>query len=131
MRTDRYNLERFTRAQNAGGAFFYALEELRAGLKRGHWIWFVMPRLIGPGYSSMSQYYAIRDRWEARAYLRHPVLGPRLLRCVEAVLAARGRTLLEIFGEVDEVKVRQCAELFASVALTDTSHLFLKLLCKA
>ena len=133
--TDRYNLNRFVWAQDRPvrtgfgqyhSEYEIALAELRAGKKRGHWIWFVIPRLTGT--SSMSQYYGLGNRWAARAYLKHPVLGPRLLRCVEAILAARG-TLLEVFGDVDAAKVRQTAELFASLNVA-SSHLFLKLLCK-
>ncbi len=124
---DPHNLARFVRAQNSCGTYWNALAELRAGRKVSHWIWYVMPRLTGT--STMSQYYGLGTRWAARAYLKHPVLGPRLLRCVEAVLANRGRTLLEIFGDVDEAKVRECAELFSSVANAD-AILFLQLLCK-
>src|SRR5687768_1269906 len=107
--TDPYHLDRFLRVQEWRGTYRQALIELRAGKKVGHWIWFVMPRLIGPGYSTTSEYYAIGSRWEARAYLRHPTLGTRLVECVRAVLAARGRTLVQIFGPVDAAKVRQCA----------------------
>ncbi len=121
---DPYNLDRYLRAQDRGCAYQWALYELRCGKKKSHWIWFVMPRLTGS--SRMSQYYGLGNRWAARAYLRHPVLGPRLLRCVEAVLACRN-TMLQIFGAVDAAKLRQTAELFASV---DGGPLFLHLLCK-
>lgn len=130
--TDPHRLDRYLRAQEcpapgyALASYRRALAELQAGRKRSHWIWYVFPRLTGT--STMSQYYGLGDRWAARAYLRHPVLGPRLLRCVEVVLACK-RTLLEIFGPVDEAKVRQTAELFASVADRD-AVLFLHLLCK-
>ena len=124
--TDHYNLRRFLLAQNVGRTYDIALSELRAGKKRSHWIWYVMPRLIGVGYSSMSTYYAIGNRWEARAYLRHPILGARLLACVQAVLKCNG-TLLSIFGDIDAPKVRQCAELFASVS---DDPIWLHLLCK-
>lgn len=116
---DRYNLRRFTLAQDARGTYRQAIAEVRAGKKTSHWIWFIMPRtlqrLAGVNYSPMSEYYALASRWEARAYLKHPVLGRRLMRCVEAILAVRHRTLLEIFGPVDALKVRECAALFASL----------------
>lgn len=124
MRTDRHNLARYIRAQEWRGIYRQAYAELRAGRKRTHWIWFILPRLGGT--SEMSTYYGLGNRWAARAYLAHPVLGQRLLRCVEAILASPN-TLYEIFGAVDEEKVRDTAELFASI---DNNGIWLTLLCK-
>ena len=126
-RCDPHDLKRFLVAQQYRGTYRQALAELTAGTKRTHWIWFVMPTLPWPGSSAVSAYYALGGRRAARAYLRHPVLGPRLLACVRAVLAVRGRTLLEIFGPLDEPKVRSCAALFASLGV-DT--VFFRLLYK-
>lgn len=116
---DRYDLQRFVRAQNSDGMYERALCELIFGKKRTHWIWFVFPRLIGLDYSSTSTYYALPNRWAARAYMRHPILGPRLIECVRTVLKHRRRWLIDIFGLVDAAKVRQCAKLFASLAGAD------------
>lgn len=123
-----HNLRRFVRAQDRDSSYHQALAEIQAGRKVTHWIWFVFPRLIGPDYSEMSEYYAIKDQQEAEAYLRHPVLGPRLVECARAVLANQDRTLLEIFGPVDGPKVRQCAELFGSLPGADP--VFKRLLAK-
>jgi uncharacterized protein (DUF1810 family) len=78
---DPYNLERFVTAQNAGGTYERAIEELRRGRKTSHWMWFVFPQIAGLGQSHMSRTYAIASLDEAKAYLRHPVLGPRLTEC--------------------------------------------------
>lgn len=123
--SDKHNLTRFVAAQNYKATYAQSLCELKAGKKRTHWIWFVLPRLIGPGYSTMSTYYALANRWEARAYLKHPVLGSRLIECVETILQTRG-SLASIFGP-DESKVRQCAWLFASVS---NDPIWVNLLCK-
>jgi uncharacterized protein (DUF1810 family) len=105
-------LQRFVDAQDRGGVYQQALTELRAGRKRTHWIWFVFPQLAGLGQSAMSREYAISSLDEAAAYLRHPVLGPRLVECVDAVRAARGRSIDEVFGP-DAVKFRSSMTLFA------------------
>ena len=89
-----------------------AVRELRAGRKIGHWIWYEFPQLAGLGRSSMSVRYAISGIDEARAYLAHPVLGPRLIECCEALLVDRGRDAVEILGPVDAVKVRSSMTLF-------------------
>ena len=117
-----FDLERFVRAQ-AGGVYEAALTELKAGKKRGHWMWFIFPQMRGLGRSAMSEFYGISGEEEARAYLAHPVLGPRLRECVAAVRAWEGeRTLEEMLGEVDAMKFRSCLELFEGVArLTFTS----------
>jgi uncharacterized protein (DUF1810 family) len=110
---DPYDLNRFLRAQERDYA--RALSEIRAGRKVSHWMWYIFPQYQGLGYSSTSQHYAIKSRDEARAYLDHPVLGPRLIECVRAVLDVKGRTAHEIFGSPDDLKLRSCATLFASV----------------
>ena len=89
-----------------------AVRELRAGRKTGHWIWYEFPQVAGLGRSSMSVRYAISGLDEARAYLSHPVLGPRLLECCEALLLNRGRDARDILGPVDAVKVRSWSTLF-------------------
>ena len=111
---DPFDLERFVRAQE--GVYEAALAELRAGRKRSHWMWFVFPQLAGLGTSPMAQRYAIGSLAEARAYLGHPVLGPRLRACAETLLGVEGRTVHEILGSPDDLKLRSCATLFAAVA---------------
>ena len=108
--SDPFRLQRFVDAQD--GVYQRALGELRAGRKRTHWIWFVFPQLAGLGSSAMSQEYGISSLEEAVAYLRHPLLGPRLVECVEAVLAVEGRSVEDIVGP-DAVKVRSSLTLFA------------------
>ncbi len=105
MSDDPYNLQRFVAAQS-GGVYDGALAELRRGNKTGHWIWFVFPQIAGLGFSDMSRFYAISSLDEARAYLAHPVLGPRLRECAQAVADAADRTAEQILGEIDAVKVR-------------------------
>lgn len=107
---DPWDLARFLREQV--GTHDAAVRELRAGRKTGHWIWFELPQLAGLGRSSMSVRYAISGIEEARAYLRHPVLGPRLVECCEALLVHRGRDAADILGPVDAVKVRSSMTLF-------------------
>ena len=111
---DLYHLSRFVQAQQ--GDFERALAEITAGKKRTHWMWYVFPQFDGLAYSSTSKYYAIKSTAEARAYLAHPVLGPRLLRCAEAALGVEGRSATEIFGSPDDLKLRSCATLFACVS---------------
>jgi uncharacterized protein (DUF1810 family) len=104
-----HDLDRFLEAQE--GVYPQALEELRAGRKRSHWMWFVFPQFDGLGASPTSRRYAIRSLDEARAYLRHPVLGPRLLECTEAVHGLDGVTARQVFGP-DDVKFRSSMTLF-------------------
>jgi uncharacterized protein (DUF1810 family) len=111
---DPFNLERFVRAQERD--YGRALAELRDGRKRSHWIWYVFPQLEGLGISATSRLYGIKSRAEAQAYLAHPVLGPRLVECAEALLHVEGRSASEIFGFPDDLKVRSCATLFALVS---------------
>ena len=98
------------------GDYHQALSELRDGRKRSHWMWYIFPQYDGLGSSAMSKRYAIKSVAEAEAYLRHPVLGPRLHECAELLLAIEGRSAFEVFGVPDDMKLRSCATLFASVS---------------
>ena len=118
---DAFNLERFATAQKP--IFKAALDELKAGRKRTHWMWFIFPQLRGLGSSPTAQFYGIASLAEARAYLTHPVLGPRLVACTEAVLATKGKSLQEIFGSPDDIKFRSSMTLFA-LASNDDGSLF-------
>ena len=109
-----HDLNRFVQAQ--ADDYEQALAEIRSGRKQSHWMWYIFPQFDGLGFSSTSKRYAIKSLAEARAYLDHPVLGPRLLECAEAVLGVEGRSALEIFGSPDNLKLRSCATLFASVS---------------
>ena len=111
---DPYDLERFVRAQR--GHYGQALLEIKAGAKRTHWMWYVFPQLYGLGSSPTSQLYSIRSRGEAEAYLRHPILGPRLIESAEAALAVVGRSAHGIFGSPDDWKLRSSATLFSLVS---------------
>jgi uncharacterized protein (DUF1810 family) len=113
---DEYRLERFVAAQDARDTYARALAELRAGAKRSHWMWFVFPQITGLGSSPMAQEYAISGLAEARAYLTHPVLGPRLRECASALTALDGGDATEIFGPVDAMKLRSSMTLFAEAA---------------
>src|SRR3954470_7083528 len=99
------DLSRFVDAQ-AGGVYEQALAELRAGHKRGHWIWFVFPQIAGLGSSSAARHYAISGLEEARAYLAHPVLGPRLVAAARALLGLPGSDPAAVLGSVDALKLR-------------------------
>jgi uncharacterized protein (DUF1810 family) len=108
------DLERFVQAQDERGTYDRALAELRAGRKTGHWMWFVFPQVAGLGHSPTAQAYAIRDLAEARAYLAHDVLGPRLLECCRALLdLTDDRTAVQVLGDVDAMKLRSSMTLFA------------------
>jgi uncharacterized protein (DUF1810 family) len=109
---DPYDLRRFVTAQDEHGRYDQALNDLRRGVKRGHWMWYVFPQVAGLGRSVMSQRYAIGSLAEARAYLRHDVLGARLRECASAVAATTGRSAEEIFGVIDAVKLRSSMTLF-------------------
>ena len=104
-------LARFVAAQE--GVYPQALAELRAGIKRTHWMWFVFPQLAGLGSSAMAQRYAIGSLAEARAYLAHPLLGARLRECTAATLAHAGASAETIFGPIDAIKLRSSMTLFA------------------
>jgi uncharacterized protein (DUF1810 family) len=110
---DPYDLDRFVAAQDAGGTYTRALAELQAGYKSGHWMWFVFPQIAGLGQSPTPRRSATRSLPEARAYLRHPVLGPRLAEATELLAdAAAGRTAEQIFGDIDAAKLRSSMTLF-------------------
>jgi uncharacterized protein (DUF1810 family) len=109
---DPFDLQRFARAQDEGGTYERALAELRRGSKVSHWMWFVFPQIAGLGQSAISRRYAISSLAEARAYLDHPVLGPRLAECAGVVAALTGRTAEQIFGGIDALKLRSSMTLF-------------------
>lgn len=111
---DPHNLARFLDAQH--GIYRQALGELRAGRKRGHWMWFIFPQIDGLGHSEMARNYAIKSRDEASAYLRHKVLGPRLSECAGALLEVGGRSAHEIMGFPDDLKLQSSMTLFAHVS---------------
>ena len=109
-----YNLERFVTAQ--ADSYATALAELKAGRKQSHWMWFIFPQLAALGRSGTAKFYGIASLEEAGAYLRHPMLGPRLHECVDAVLPWAGsRSAEQIFGSVDAMKLRSCVTLFDRV----------------
>jgi uncharacterized protein (DUF1810 family) len=111
---DPYRLERFVAAQDRGRTYQQAVAELRAGAKVSHWMWFVFPQVAGLGMSSISREYAITDLAEARAYLGHPVLGPRLFECAGIVAGTDGKSATAIFGPVDAMKLRSSMTLFGT-----------------
>ena len=114
---DPYRLDRFVAAQDRGGTYDRAVAELRAGRKQSHWMWFVFPQIAGLGSSPMAQEFAIGSLAEARAYLAHSVLGPRLVECARIVgAAAEGASATKIFGSVDAMKLRSSMTLFAAAA---------------
>jgi uncharacterized protein (DUF1810 family) len=112
MSDDPHDLARFVSAQG-GGVYERALAELRAGRKSSHWMWFVFPQIAGLGHSQLAQHYAIESLDEARAYLAHPILGPRLVECAQALLGVTGRGAEQILGGVDALKLRSSMTLFA------------------
>ena len=116
MSGDPFNLGRFVAAQEP--VFDTVLAELRAGSKRSHWMWFIFPQLRGLGHSAMAQVYAIASLDEARAYLQHDLLGPRLTLCTQTVMESQRHSLLEIFGSPDDLKFRSSMTLFEAAAPT-------------
>ncbi|MFI5342276.1 MAG: DUF1810 domain-containing protein [Candidatus Methylomirabilales bacterium] len=123
---DPYALTRFVRAQE--NDYEQALSEIRTGRKRTHWMWYIFPQFDGLAFSSTSKYYSIKSVAEAKAYLDHPLLGPRLLECAEAAVRVEGRSATDIFGTPDDLKLRSCATLFACVSPRDS--VFDRLLAK-
>ncbi len=115
---DPFDLDRFVAAQR--DSFDRALAEVKRGRKASHWMWYIFPQLRGLGYSTTSHYYGISGPDEAYAYLRHQVLGPRLIAICEAVLDVEGRSATEIFSKPDDMKLRSCATLFAHVSEPDS-----------
>jgi uncharacterized protein (DUF1810 family) len=112
--SDPYELQRFVAAQVDD--YDTALAEIRRGRKQSHWMWYVFPQFEGLGVSATSRRYAVKSVAEARAFLAHPVLGPRLLECAEAVVGVNGRSAMEIFGSPDTMKLQSSATLFAAVS---------------
>ena len=116
----QYDLGRFVRAQGYQHVGYAdALKEVKEGCKRGHWIWYVFPQIKGLGLSDYSEFYGIGSMDEARAYMRHPVLGMRLREISEVLLQVEGRSMTDIFGGIDAMKVRSCMTLFDMVAPHD------------
>lgn len=111
---DPFDLQRFVDAQ--AGTYDSALAEIRRGAKLSHWMWFIFPQIAGLGRSPTARHYAIRSLAEARAFLAHPELGPRLRDCVDAVLALRDTTAEAVFGSIDAVKLRSSLTLFAEAS---------------
>lgn len=114
MAADPYKLQRFVDAQS--GTYEAALAEIRHGRKTSHWMWFIFPQLAGLGSSPTARFYAIGSLEEARAYLNHPVLGPRMRDCADAVSAWAGRPASAIFGHPDDLKLRSSLTLFEAAA---------------
>ncbi len=125
-RDDPFDLSRFTPAQER--IYDRVLAELRSGQKRTHWMWYIFPQIDGLGHSTTTKHYAIKSIEEARQYLNHPVLGTRLLECAEAVLAVEGRSVSEIFGYPDDLKLKSSMTLFETVA--DKRSVFVRVLDK-
>jgi uncharacterized protein (DUF1810 family) len=115
MTADPFDLERFITAQS--GTYEHAVAELRRGQKTSHWMWFVFPQIAGLGQSATSRRYAITSLSEARAYLAHPVLGPRLRECTSILVDLSGRTAEQIFGSIDAQKLRSSMTLFQHAEL--------------
>jgi uncharacterized protein (DUF1810 family) len=115
---DSYELTRFVQAQR--DEYERAFSEIKSGRKRSHWMWYIFPQLAGLGWSAMSRRYAIKSLDEAKAYLRHPVLGPRLRECFETLLTLEEKSAHAVFGSPDDLKLRSCATLFAHVSPPDS-----------
>lgn len=111
---DAHELSRFLDAQERD--YTRAIEEIRSGRKQTHWMWYIFPQFRGLGHSAMAERFAIKSLDEARAYLEHPLLGPRLVECATAVLQVSGRSAHDIFGSPDDLKLRSSATLFAAVS---------------
>ena len=110
---DKFNLARFVRAQN--GIYEQALQELHAGRKRTHWMWFIFPQFMELGNSARSRYFAISGSDETTAYLDHQILGPRLISCTSAMLAHSAKPAREILGRLDTIKLQSCMTLFDAI----------------
>jgi uncharacterized protein (DUF1810 family) len=116
---DPFDLMRFVEAQD--GVYEQALAELKQGLKESHWMWFIFPQIEGLGRSSTARFYAIKSANEAKAYLEHPLLGPRLIECSNALLQHKGISASEIFGFPDDLKLKSSMTLFASIPESDSA----------
>jgi uncharacterized protein (DUF1810 family) len=113
---DRFNLQRFVEAQESGGTYEAAVAELRRGRKTSHWMWFVFPQIAGLGRSPMARTYAISSMAEAKAYLQHEVLGPRLVQSASIVASSTGVDAEQIFGAIDAMKLKSSMTLFSRAA---------------
>ena len=118
--SDPHDLQRFVAAQD--DVYASAVAQLRAGRKTGHWMWFVFPQIAGLGMSAMSQRYAIASLAEARAYLGHPVLGPRIAECARILTELGGHDAEKIFGGIDAIKLRSSMTLFARASEDDSVY---------
>jgi uncharacterized protein (DUF1810 family) len=119
MPSDLYNLQRFIDAQHP--IYGQVRDELRAGHKETHWMWFIFPQIRGLGTSATAQKYAIQSIDEAKAYLDHPLLGFRLRECAQLVIAVNGRSIEDIFGYPDHLKFHSSMTLFSHVFAGDTT----------
>jgi uncharacterized protein (DUF1810 family) len=124
--TDTNELIRFLDAQNQ--VYLKALSEIKKGKKETHWMWYIFPQIKGLGSSETAKYYAIKDLKEATAYLEHPILGKHLIEITEAVWNLKGKTATQLLGTPDDMKLRSCMTLFASVK--NTNPIFQKILVK-
>ena len=115
---DPFELIRFVEAQD--GVFQQALAELKQGRKESHWMWFIFPQFEGLGSSSMARFYSIKSGTEAKAYLKHPLLGQRLIECSNALLQYKGKSASDIFGFHDDLKLRSSMTLFASISESES-----------
>ena len=113
------DLTRFVTAQEDGGTYASALRELRGGRKTGHWMWFVFPQVAGLGRSETARFYALTGLEEARAYLAHPTLGPRLLECADTLAGLETHDPAAVMGTIDAMKLRSSMTLFVQAAETD------------
>jgi uncharacterized protein (DUF1810 family) len=120
MAEDPFDLRRFVDAQ--APVYARVLRELAAGEKRTHWMWFVFPQISGLGHSAMARRFALGSLGEAKAYLAHPLLGPRLAVCTTTLLGLEGRTAEQIFGPPDDLKFRSSMTLFARAAEADAPY---------
>ena len=117
---DPFNLSRFVGAQRP--VFSQVMDELRAGRKTRHWMWFIFPQLRGLGHSATAQHFALSGGDEARAYLQHDLLGPRLEECVGTLLSHHGMSARQILGSPDDIKLRSCLTLFVAVRAQSTVY---------
>ena len=116
--SDQYNLQRFVDAQNP--VYERVCAELRRGQKTSHWMWFIFPQLKGLGHSEVAMRFGISSKPEAAEYLRHSILGPRLIECTQLINEAEGRSIEQIFGYPDDLKFHSSMTLFASVTSSDS-----------
>ena len=114
MSDDPFDLQRFVDAQEP--VYERVRTELKNGRKRSHWMWFIFPQITGLGHSAMAQRYAISSLSEAKGYLAHPILGPRLRECTRLVVQVDGKSAYDILGSPDDMKFHSCTTLFARAA---------------